>query len=81
MTEKFSDYIVVFVLVFPLSCYYNSITLDRDVYNKQLAAAFSFVYLLLKMSRGKRWKWHFRDPEFKNFLREHSFKISRYTPV
>ena len=81
MTVKFSDYIVVFVLVFPLSCYYNSITLDRDVYNKQLAAAFSFVYLLLKMSRGKRWKWHFRDPENNNFLREHSFKISRYTPV
>ena len=46
MTDKFSDYIVVFVLVFPLSCYYNSITLDRDVYNKQLAAAFSFVRLI-----------------------------------
>ena len=27
---------------------------------------------LLKMSWGKRWKWHFRDPKFRNFLREHA---------
>ena len=23
---------------------------------------------------GKRWKWHFRDPKFKKFLREHALR-------
>ena len=27
---------------------------------------------LLKMSCGKRWKCHFRDPKFQNFLEEHA---------
>ena len=28
---------------------------------------------VLKMSCGKRWKWHFRDPKFKTFLGEHIY--------
>ena len=50
---NFSHYISVFVLVFPLSFYY-SITLEMGkIHNWRT---------YWKISRGKRRKWHFRDP-------------------
>ena len=50
---NFSHYISVFVLVFPLSFYY-SITLEvGKIHNWRT---------YWKISRGKRRKWHFRDP-------------------
>ena len=50
---NFSHYISVFVLVFPLSFYY-SITLEMCKINNWRT--------YWEISRGKRRKWHFRDP-------------------
>ena len=58
---NFSHYISVFVLVFPLSFYY-SITLEMGKINNWRT--------YWKISRGKRGKWHFRDPKLKHFLGE-----------
>ena len=70
----FSHFIDVFVLAFPLSFYYSviliaslgffrknctlSTTLARSE-KKQLTTAFSCLFISLKISCGKRWKWHF----------------------
>ena len=58
---NFSHYISVFVLVLPLSFYY-SITLEMGTINNWRT--------YWKISRGKRGKWHFRDPKLKHFLGE-----------
>ena len=58
---NFSHYISVFVLVFPLSFYY-SVTLEMGKINNWRT--------YWKISRGKRGKWHFRDPKLKHFLGE-----------
>ena len=65
----FSHYIGVFVLLFPLSFYYSQ-TDGREHYsgvkNQKVCPSlypysiFLRIYLL-KMSSGKRIKWHFRD--------------------
>ena len=55
---NFSHFISVFVLVFPLSFYY-SITLEMGKINNWRT--------YWKISRGKRRKWHFRDPKLKHF--------------
>ena len=60
---NFSHYISVFVLVFPLSFYY-SITLEMGKINNWRT--------YWKISRGKRGKWHFRDPKLNISWEKHA---------
>ena len=46
--------------LFPVTLYFTDNT--RNGWNKPLTTAFPCVLILLKMSCGKRWKWHFQDP-------------------
>ena len=68
---NFSRYIGMFTLVFALSFFYYSIILMASLaifsrkHSTLPTTPETFLRInLLKMSCGKRWKWHFRDAKF-----------------